>query len=204
MLQRNSTKGSTHCSKNSSFGFQTQSEILMVSPLNRFSLFKIMTSAADFFIPIIWFSFERGLGCGQCGHMQQFWDEFMHLRPCKWWAGQIKVECNGHVMGVRQRRVLTFGWKSPRCGFYPAGCILAAHQHYTTLANTTIANTILANTILANTIPYYTILTHQHQHDHYWPLSYMMVKCSLCVVLVKHGHQGFIGALCAMLKGVCV
>ena len=31
-----------------------------------------------------------------------------------------------------------------------------------------------------------------------------MVKCSLCVVLVKHGHQGFIGALCAMLKGVCV
>ena len=68
---------------------------------------------------------ERSLGCGQCGHMQQFRDEFMHLRPCKWWAGQIKVECNGHVMGVRQRRVLTFAWKRPRCGFYPTACIPA-------------------------------------------------------------------------------
>ena len=71
---------------------------------------------------------ERSLGCGQCGHMQQFPDEFMHLLGCKWWADQIKVECNGHVMAVRQRRVLTFAWKRPRCGFYPAGCILA-HQH---------------------------------------------------------------------------
>ena len=136
--------------------------------------------------------------------MQQFWDEFMHLRPCKWWAGQIKVECNGHVMGVRQRRVLTFGWKSPRCGFYPAGCILAAHQHYTTLANTTIANTILANTILANTIPYYTILTHQHQHDHYWPLSYMMVKCSLCGI-GEEWSPGFYWRIVCNVKGcLCI
>ena len=57
--------------------------------------------------------------------MQQFPDEFMHLLGCKWWAGQIKVECNGHVMGVRQRRVLTFAWKRPRCGFYPTACIPA-------------------------------------------------------------------------------
>ena len=85
---------------------------------------QIMTSDEDF--PAHRFvSPERGLGMWALPAYAAISRWIYALAPCKWWATWIKVQCNGHVMAVRQRRVLTFGWKSPRCGFYPSGCIPA-------------------------------------------------------------------------------
>ena len=85
---------------------------------------QIITSDEDF--PAHRFvSPERGLGMWALSAYAAISRWIYALAPCKWWAAWIKVQCNGHVMAVRQRRVLTFGWKSPRCGFYPSGCIPA-------------------------------------------------------------------------------
>ena len=117
-----------------------------------------MTSVSDFSPHNLVFA-ERSLGCGQCGHMQQFPDEFMHLLGCKWWADQIKVECNGHVMAVRQRRVLTFAWKRPRCGFYPTACI-PANTTLSKLSTHIILSILSILTILS--VPTDTALNYQY------------------------------------------